>query len=129
MLQPVFESAIVKIQDRRVESLTEEEKRAVSLLKTRNSVPIIPNGANLSFAEQALKKRRIGTENGALYMDTHFLLPTSNICERLFSKAGHALSDRRGRIMPSNFEEQIFLHVNSDLWGISDVSKSLSPED
>ncbi len=42
------------------------------------------------------------------YIDTRFLLPTSNICERLFSVAGHALGDRRKPITPLHLEEQMF---------------------
>ncbi len=34
-------------------------------------------------------------ENENKYMDYRFIMPTSNICERLFSVVGHALTDRR----------------------------------
>ncbi len=42
----------------------------------------------------------------AKYITTRFILSTSNISERMFSRAGDALSDRRKRILPSNFEQQ-----------------------
>ncbi len=54
-------------------------------------------------------------------MDLRFLLPTSNACERLFSRAGYVLGDRRQSIHPANFEQQMFLFANSHLWGIEDV--------
>ncbi len=63
--------------------------------------------------------------NREKYMDTRFILPTSNVFERLFSVAGYALGDRRGRMLLSNFEEQIFLHINKELWGIEDVRDML----
>ena len=59
------------------------------------------------------------------YIDLRFLLATSNVCERLFSKAGYSLTDRRRAISPVNFEYQLYLHCNSDYWGISDVNALL----
>ncbi len=68
-----------------------------------------------SLAERAIKKRRVVTNARDGYMNTRFILPTSDICERLLSKAGYALNDRRKGILPCNFEIQIFLHVNHSL--------------
>ena len=64
--------------------------------------------------------------SGNNFLDTRFILPTSNICERLFSKAGFALSDRRKSIHPAALEEQMFLHINSSLWNIDDVKSGVS---
>ncbi len=75
----------------------------------------------LSFADQILKKRKIDVATSA-YIDLRFLLPTSNICERLFSKAGQALCKRRKGTSPVGFEQQLFLHVNFEVWDISDVN-------
>lgn len=64
----------------------------------------------LSFAERARKKIR--TENiskEVRYMYPSLLLPAQNICERIFSKAGYDLSDRRKGLIPSYFESQMFL--------------------
>lgn len=84
-------------------------------------------GQELTLLQRAKqRKRRIREDNGygvdKKYMDPHFLVPTSNICERLFSKAGFCLSDRRSKILPSNFESQIFLHVNKEHWSMNDVN-------
>ena len=83
----------------------------------------------LSFVERALKKRRLSvTKLNAQYLDTRFIVPHSNMCERFFSKAGYTMSDRRKLIQPANFEEQLFLHTNSGYWGIDDINQLLSGE-
>ncbi len=47
-------------------------------------------------------------QENSCYIDTRFLLPTSNICERLFLVAGHALGERRKYFTTLHFEEQMF---------------------
>ncbi len=50
----------------------------------------------LSFEQFALRKQKFDAEENAMkFMDTRFLLPSSNISERLFSQVGHTISDRR----------------------------------
>lgn len=46
-------------------------------------------------------------------MDIQFLPPTSNMCERIFSKAGCASTDRKCGIQPPTIEQKIFLHANT----------------
>ncbi|ETV82391.1 hypothetical protein H257_05043 [Aphanomyces astaci] len=67
------------------------------------------------------KKRRKMQQSCRGFMDCRFLRPTSNMCERLFSVTKWALTDRCQSMLPSNFEEQMFLHSNAFLWGIDDV--------
>ncbi len=43
------------------------------------------------------------------------------MCERFFSKAGYALTDKRSSLSPANFEQQLFLYVNSRFWSIREV--------
>ena len=50
------------------------------------------------------------------YMDLRFILPTSNIVERLFSSAGYAYNDMRKALIPANLEEQFFLKANKKYW-------------
>lgn len=54
------------------------------------------------------------------YPDLQSLIRTSSIVERLFSKAGCALHDRRMTLLPANLESQLFLHLNKDLLSVSD---------
>ena len=98
-----------------------EERAALHALELPlDSVPDA-RMTELSYADCAIQEPVRGVASGdTKYLDLSFLTPTSNMCERLFSKAGHALSDRRRGLSPASFESQIFLHVNRDLWGASD---------
>ncbi|KAF4136083.1 hypothetical protein GN958_ATG14727 [Phytophthora infestans] len=86
----VFERAVVKLQS--VRKLTAAEKAAsVRLLSpitndlaTNDNKESSDDEDNISFAQQALKRRRL-TGPKEMYIDTNFIPPTSNICERLFS--------------------------------------------
>ena len=126
---PDFEKGIVKIQTGRSTELTLNESIAVSSLNLniRETVELVDNvnEENMSFAMRALKRARLTSAPSDKYVNTRFLLPTSNICERLFSVAGKTLSDNRKSILPSNLEQQIFLNANSDLWGLKDVNSVL----
>ena len=102
--------------------LTQNERKSVETLRVHHTSTCTESDLiNLSLAERTLKRRRKNTESINNYMYVRFVLPTSNVCERLFSTAGFSQSDRRGRVPPMNFEEQIFLHINSNLWNIQDV--------
>lgn len=122
---PIFESGLVKIQNNQAGNLSDAEQHATRALKTTSKQSeSAADGEIVSFAQRLLKRRRTeAVECG--YLDTRFLSPTSNICERLFSKAGYALSDRRKKISPVSFEQQLFLHANSDLWDVSEVHSML----
>ena len=61
-----------------------------------------------------------------VFQNTNYVLPTSNIYERLFSKSGYCLNSRRRRVFPRDLEPQIFLHANEKYWKISDISEVLS---
>lgn len=123
-----FERAIVKVQNGEEKKLTGTEMRSIQHLKgsdsdqneqelsQQESLPV-------SFADSVLKKRRLNTKS--TYMSLKFIVPTSNICERCFSKAGYCLGDRRKSISPANFEAQLFLNVNQCLWGIEEVAEAL----
>ena len=87
------------------------------------------DNGTLSFVERAMKRRRLSISNSkARYIDTRFIVPHSNMCERFFSKAGYTFSDRRKLMLPANLEEQLFLHTNSRFWGIDDVNHVVTNE-
>ena len=130
----VFESAIAKIQDGKAEDLNSEEQSAVSHLRverhgksTSEDNEAVPERFE-SLAERALKRRRVGSSVGGQsdYIDLSFIVPTSNICERLFSVVGYGLNSRWQSVLPSNFESQLFLHANKQLWGVSEVNKIMN---
>jgi len=122
-----FERALSKIQEGKVNSLTRAERTAAKGLKLGNDdvIEVPQSPTSFSLAAHILKKARPISTNSE-YIDTRFIVPTSNMCERLFSKAGYALNDRRKRLSPMNFEWQIFLHANSNLWSLRDVDKLIN---
>ncbi len=121
---PDFESGIVKILDGEISKLTNEEIQATEKLRFQ-SLSATSNECDdgLSLADRAMNKRKVSVPTNSSYMDIRFLLPTSNICEHLFSIAGYSLTDRSKAISPLNFGQQLFLQANKALWTIEDVNK------
>ncbi len=82
---PEFETALVNIQLNRSLDMTESELLAVSKPKIDSeSTNSSENARFLSFAARALKKLQLSRVAMSIYADTHFILPTSNICKHLF---------------------------------------------
>ncbi|RHY85750.1 hypothetical protein DYB26_013968 [Aphanomyces astaci] len=75
-----------------------------------------------TYAERALKRQRRVPSEGK-FLDCRFIVPTSNICERFFSATKRAIGDHRCGLLPKNFESQMFLYANADMWGMDDVQK------
>lgn len=61
--------------------------------------------------------------------DLRFLQPKSNMRERLFSKVGHVLNDRRCGVNHTNIESQMSLQMRADLWGPEDFTNLASASD
>jgi hypothetical protein len=68
--------------------------------------------------EENRRKRQSQSPTNVKYMSPKFIPPTSNCCERFFSKAGYALNKKRRALLPVNLEAQLFLHVNHRYWNI-----------
>lgn len=118
-----FESAVIKLQRGNSTAMSREEANSVKKLIIKESSVTETVDEGLSFAERALKRQKcIEHESRGKYMDSSFLIPTSNVCERLFSKVGYTFTQRRKGMCPANLEGQVFLHLNKDLWGRSDVN-------
>ena len=128
-----FESGVVKIQGMGYSFMALKEKQAcVTLLRPANAETGSPasdsHDAGTSIVERALKRQRrdgsASTHGNSPYIDTRFILPTSNLSERLFSTAGYAFSDYRKGLLPQNLEEQIFLKANRHLWDVETLSQA-----
>jgi hypothetical protein len=70
-----------------------------------------------SFASRALKKRRV-TRRVDRYMDVGFIPPTSNECERFFSRVKLVYTDLRKSMDRSTLETLMFLNVNREMWDV-----------
>ena len=58
-------------------------------------------------------------------MDVNWIPCTSNICERLFSKAKLTLGHLRCSMSPYHLEQLLFLRCNKDLWNLQTVAKAI----
>ena len=105
-----FESALVKIQDRKFEALTDTEQNAAKCLKVRDTVQKSTADDDQEYVDSVelmLKKRKmenLATQEKGAFKDSRFLLPTSNIIERFFSTEGYAFNDHRQIQTPMNLE-------------------------
>jgi hypothetical protein len=128
---PLFEASICKIQINQMLgtelSLSSQESYSVRhlKLKQKDSVPEQRNeDSNLDDMDAILLRiKRQKVQNTSLYRDCRYIRPTSNICERLFSKSKLMLGLQRYRILPINLEMQLFLHINRVLWDIDSLSE------
>lgn len=73
------------------------------------------------FVTQAFKKRRV--EASSTYIDTKFLLPTSNHVERLFSLCKRVYAPNRRSLTPETFEALVFLKTNKNMWSVRTVAQ------
>ena len=62
------------------------------------------------------KRRKVGFSKFSKYRSTAHVLPTSNLCERLFSLAKLILTDLRQNMNPSTLNDILFLKSNRRLW-------------
>lgn len=72
--------------------------------------------------EQACKMLNFTDGSGStMYIDTRCLPLTFNICERLSLIAKQVLSNQRRGALPTDFEKQMLLYMNSMCWSVEDV--------
>ena len=121
---PMFESAVIKIQNNDESCLTLDEMNAVRhCLKPCDGGEASSNDEDVTgFAARALKKAR-KDQSESSYIDLSCVRPTSNIAERFFSVSGYAFSDRRKGTHPANLEMQLFLNINQEFWDLSTLHK------
>jgi len=82
--------------------------------------PIADSDDDLKSNHQAKKARR---EKPSEYMSIYWIPATSNMCERLFSRARLVLSDYRKSMSPVTLEALLFLNCNRRLWDAQLLSK------
>lgn len=116
-----YESELVKDQQNRSRDLSTVEKAAIEHLRKPHNKGDTKT-CNLSIAEIALQKHLEQQQSSTEYIHSRFIVPTSNMCERLFSKASRTLTDCRKSWSSTSLEAQIFLHANDDVWSISDTN-------
>jgi hypothetical protein len=101
------------------------------MFKTNSMSETLQSIEEDDFVSQAFKKARLDANMNIIdshvnqYMDTSFIPPTSNICERFFSKSKVVFSDLRKSLDSETLEAILFLKVNSAYWDETTVSKAL----
>ena len=134
-----LESAVVKIQSNKENTLTDHEKASVEPLlllpqvRVQDIEAVCEGGnddAHLSFADRALKRQRQQESiECSRHINTSFLLPTSCVVERLFSQAKRVCSPHRRSLHTKTLEALLFLNQNRELWNVAMVAVIVNERD
>ncbi len=107
------------------EELNEDEKQDVTALPIKDGCPA-PEFVDSDENDFVVKKRRMERAADlmqAKYTAARFILSTSDLFERFFSKAGFAYGEHWQSLLPVNLEIQLFLKCNQSLGNEETVSK------
>ncbi len=134
---PPFERAVIKIECGLEKSLALEEKRSVEHLRRKeqphdeNSIARPARDDLLASAQYQVdnNKRQLTMEQCSAYRNVLHVASTSNICERLFSRAGYIFSDYRRKMNPRNLELLLYLHNHRALWNVYTINSCSSIQD
>lgn len=111
--------------------LSEAQIASLNAFKKLDEIVVLEDhGVSPAKQEDGIKKRlmkkqkihhhemesRKRNESSVIYSGLKAISPTSNICERLFSKAGLIFTDLRRSMHPPTLEMVLFLNVNYNLW-------------
>ena len=107
-----FEKGLVKIQDGKESLLSDQEAMAVKSF-TKHVYAETEN-AGADYAEQLLLAKMRKTDSSK-YEPLQWSPSTSNICERLFSRAKLTLGYLRHSLTPMHLEACLFLFINKYL--------------
>jgi hypothetical protein len=133
---PVFENAVVKVLREHEDSLSSGEKKALIDFKRSNA----PNQEEVADFDNSIPKksafelRREERDKrpklaSSDYKDLSWLPATSNIVERLFSRAKIILTDKRGKLEPRTVEALLFLKKNRKHWNETAIFEIIAKED
>jgi hypothetical protein len=98
---PTFESAIVKVLNAS-DTVTEDEALLLRMFRVYEVTDEVSD-EQLTIAERAMhakKRRKVSKQMATAFQDLSYIQPTSNMVERLFSKARLVLTDYRKSMSP-----------------------------
>lgn len=116
-----FDSAVVKVQRGNESALTTAEKATIARYKLDTATAITIEAADVEKVSYMDKVRANGMLKRAkttTYKCMNHISATSNVVERLFSRAKHIMTDERRCMDPSTLEAILFLKYNRDMWDI-----------
>ena len=118
----VFERAIIKVQCGNDSQLLLAEAQSIKKLEVKAEVENEQaDDRVLSIVEGAMKRQKLKTKIPT-YVDTRFLIPTTNHVERLFSMGKRVFSSKRRSLLPRTLEALVFLKQNCKFWDVNLVS-------
>ena len=115
---PAFENALVKLQ--RNLPLTKADKALLVAFKKGIATPEEPK-ENETHSEMLERLDREAARDQDGFKSTFHVSPTSNIAERLFSRAGIIMRPSRRGMDPSTLEMLLMLRFNKDMWSEESV--------
>lgn len=129
-----FENAVVKIQSLKESTLSQSEKQAISRYLIVDNEPEGERNADeedeeeeLNFVENLLAEARASKRRRMLsrskYRNLAHIEPTSNMVERLFSRAKLIMTDHRKSMSPRNLELLLYLICNRSLWNVLTIQE------
>ncbi|RHZ39684.1 hypothetical protein DYB31_014553 [Aphanomyces astaci] len=125
---PLFESAVVRVLDGHIGDLTDEERISLRRFEvaTVTGSTDIDTGSSECLAMDILRVKRAKVAAHVVmgYEDLRCVLPTSNIVERMFSKAKLVFAPLRQRMTPESLEITMFLGANRAYWNVTTVEEA-----
>ncbi|KUF85443.1 hypothetical protein AM587_10000113 [Phytophthora nicotianae] len=107
--QPEFEDACISVLMGKADTLTEQQRALLLPFAAPTSPRQGVDDEELSFVDRALEKRKLQREQPSEYPEIAVIPPTSNVCERFFSQAKHALGSHRQSLLPIHLEVILFV--------------------
>jgi hypothetical protein len=136
---PHFENAVVKIQRFQESTLTLPEMAAVSCFRKQQDIlmeevpaqqPLIakpPSAMEVALRdEERLIKEKEVEQLPSKYNSTKHVIPTSNVVERLFSRAKHINTDNRKSMDPKSLEAALLLRTHHTLWNSETIQRIIN---
>jgi len=126
---PNFEKGIVKVQRGNEGNLTAAEASAIKRFQLPRAEDAEEDVAHAdetdeNFADTILNKRP--KTSLSKYRSLKHLSATSNVCERLFSKAKRIMTDQRSSMHAGTLERLLFLYANASLWDVHLIDEMIS---
>jgi hypothetical protein len=125
---PQFESGIVKLQNQEEHLLNSEEKKCLDIFLNNDSNSLdtmfVSDTNDSDFAYNILKQKKI-RKNDSLYRNVEYIVPSSNMVERLFSVSKDVITDKRKSLKTESIDMIMFLKSNRQLINRELLSESL----
>lgn len=109
-----FENGIVKLQRGDEKLLSKEEKKAISVFRLDATTVVDEHVSSGGFMDKVFAKQA-KVQKHSNYRCVNHVSPTSNICERVFSRGKLIFTDQRGSMDPSTFEDILIMRYD-DMW-------------